>query len=410
MHFNDARLGEPTHEFSRYTLATSYTFSDSEDFIKSPDAIMDDSVFLHIKKVISYLYRKEFDVVDGDGSSCSEERKSEYLAELNTNILNILVDGYVGYAWLCEVCARWIEELNVQGSDYFPILGLGDKRDRSSSGTSCTASIIQEALMSFLTKKYDSEKMRVYMEDKADHDKWNPPELYWNLMKSPIVVSHMIKIYHERPKDEFLSSWYQDYINTASANMKLEQADIDKEGLSRITSNFSVFTLRISEEILRFLSTDDVLDSIDLENSSPLSPLFWHAENAYIYSQALLHFIYQWRIDLRGSRRLSQLISRATMHPNEGLFPDAEKADGKLCEWSVSQIHLLMTNLSRFPNLHNAYKRLCTNQRMSDFKLNEMDVCDFYDELNKTLNEFDNYGVLLFDQSRGNVDCSRILM
>ncbi|KAK1442847.1 negative elongation factor D like protein [Babesia gibsoni] len=375
-------------------------FEESQAFLMSPDAIMDDSVFNHIKKVISYLYRKEIDIPDNSGTS-ADLRKSEYLAELNTNVLNMLVDGYVGYSWLCEVCARWIEELNVKHIQYLSIGGgVGEKREGGSSNYSGTTKIIQEALMSFLTKNYDSEKMRIYMEDKADHDKWNPPELYWNLMKSPLVVSNMIKIYRERPKDEFLSSWYQDYINNASVNMKLEQTDIDKEALSRITSNFSVFTLRISEEIVRFLLTDDVLDSIELENSSPLSPLFCHAENAYIYSQALLHFIYQWRIDLRGCRRLSQLIARATMYPHEGLFPDEVRGDEKMCEWSASQIHLLMTNFSRFPNLHKAYKRLCRNQKMVDFKLNALDVCDFYDELNKTLNAFENYGILLFDQSR----------
>ncbi|CDR95318.1 hypothetical protein, conserved [Babesia bigemina] len=378
-------------------------FEDSQRFLQSQDAIMDDSVFMHIRKVIAYLYRKEADTapVQGSGSvgSSAQERQSEYLAELNTNVLNTLVEGYVGYAWLCEVCARWIEELNVQNSQYLSMRGLGERRE-GNSGVSGTVNIIREALMSFLKQNYDSEKMRIYMEDKADHDKWNPPELYWNLMKSPLVVSHMINIYRERPKDEFLSSWYQDYMNTASAHMKLEQADIDREGLSRITSNFSVFTLRISEEIRKFLMKDDVLDAIELDGISPLSPLFWHAENAYIYSQALLHFIYQWRNDLKGCRRLSQLIARTTMRSAEGLFPDEANVDGKMYEWSASQIHLLMTNFSRFPNLHSSFKRLCANPHLSSFRLNEMDVCDFYDELNKTLNAFDNYGILLFDQSR----------
>ncbi|ORM40822.1 uncharacterized protein BXIN_2278 [Babesia sp. Xinjiang] len=382
-------------------------FEDSQRFLQSEDAIMDDSVFLHIRRVISYLYRKATDTAgEGDSSDCisTPELQSEYLAELNTNVLNTLVDSYVGYAWLCEVCARWIEELNVQSDHYLTTSSLGDKIESSNSNSnnnaSGTANIVREALMHFLTQKYDSEKMRVYMEDKAGHDKWNPPELYWNLMKSPLVVSNMIKIYRERPKDEFLSSWYQDYINNASTNMKLEQAGLDKEGLSRITSNFSVFTLRMSEEIRKFLLKDDILDSIEVDNTTPLSPLFWHAENAYIYSQALLHFIYQWRIDLRGCRRLSQLVARTTMNPVQGLFPDVGKIDGKLYEWSASQIHLLMTNFARFPNLHTAFKRLCSNQRLSSYKLNDLDVCDFYDELNKTLNAFDSYGVLLFDESR----------
>ncbi|GBE61477.1 hypothetical protein, conserved [Babesia ovata] len=385
-------------------------FEDSQRFLQSQDAIMDDSVFMHIRKVIAYLYRKEAESVAIQGSggddASAREHQSEYLAELNTNVLNTLVEGYVGYAWLCEVCARWIEELNVQNSQYLSMRGLGEKRE-GNSGVTGTVNIIREALMSFLKQNYDSEKMRIYMEDKADHDKWNPPELYWNLMKSPLVVSHMINIYHERPKDEFLSSWYQDYMNTASAHMKLEQADIDSEGLSRITSNFSVFTLRISEEIRKFLMKDDVLDAIELDGTSPLSPLFWHAENAYIYSQALLHFIYQWRNDLKGCRRLSQLIARTTMRPTEGLFPDEDKVDGNMYEWSASQIHLLMTNFSRFPNLHSSFKRLCANPHLSTFKLNEMDVCDFYDELNKTLNAFDNYGILLFDRSRDRAINSR---
>ncbi|GFE54744.1 hypothetical protein BaOVIS_021480 [Babesia ovis] len=377
-------------------------FEDSQRFLHSEDAIMDDSVFQHIRKVISYLYKQKTGNAEDDISNTeSRGDHSEYLAELNTNVLNTLVDNYVGYAWLCEVCARWIEELNVPSSHYLTTRSLGEKLEAGNNNTSSgTVNIIREALMKFLTQKYDSEKMRVYMEDKADHDKWNPPELYWNLMKSPLAVSHMIKIYHERPKDEFLSSWYQDYINNASTNMKLEHADIDKEGFSRITSNFSVFTLRMSEEIRRFLLKDDILDSIEVDETTPLSPLFWHAENAYIYSQALLHFIYQWRIDLRGCRRLSQLVARTTMNPVQGLFPDTAKIDGKLYEWSASQIHLLMTNFARFPNLHSAFKRLCSNKRLSKSRLNELDVCDFYEELNKTLNAFDSYGVLLFDQSR----------
>eukprot|EP00371_Babesia_bovis_P001317 XP_001609964.1 hypothetical protein [Babesia bovis T2Bo] len=372
---------------------------------------MDDSVFSHIRKVISYKYR-EAAAASEDGSNSvnngdSREKHSECLAELNTTVLNTLVDNYVGYAWLCEVCARWIEELNMSNSHYLTTHALNDRVDGGVTSSIGTQGIILEALMNYLTQKYDSEKMRVYMEDKGDHGKWNPPELYWTLMKSPLVVSHMIKIYHERPKDEFLSSWYQDYINNASTNMKMSHSDIDLEGLSRITSNFSVFTLRMSEEIRRFLLKDDILDSTELDNNTPLSPLFWHAENAYIYSQALLHFIYQWRIDLRGCRRLSQLVARTTMNPVSGLFPDLGKIDGKLCEWSASQIHLLMTNFARFPNLHSAFKRLCSNHHISSFKLNELDVCDFYDELNKILNAFDSYGVLLFDQSRESVPKDR---
>ncbi|EDO06396.2 TH1 family protein [Babesia bovis T2Bo] len=386
-------------------------FEESQRFIQSEDAIMDDSVFSHIRKVISYKYR-EAAAASEDGSNSvnngdSREKHSECLAELNTTVLNTLVDNYVGYAWLCEVCARWIEELNMSNSHYLTTHALNDRVDGGVTSSIGTQGIILEALMNYLTQKYDSEKMRVYMEDKGDHGKWNPPELYWTLMKSPLVVSHMIKIYHERPKDEFLSSWYQDYINNASTNMKMSHSDIDLEGLSRITSNFSVFTLRMSEEIRRFLLKDDILDSTELDNNTPLSPLFWHAENAYIYSQALLHFIYQWRIDLRGCRRLSQLVARTTMNPVSGLFPDLGKIDGKLCEWSASQIHLLMTNFARFPNLHSAFKRLCSNHHISSFKLNELDVCDFYDELNKILNAFDSYGVLLFDQSRESVPKDR---
>uniref|UniRef100_A0A3B0MWD6 TH1 protein, putative n=1 Tax=Theileria annulata TaxID=5874 RepID=A0A3B0MWD6_THEAN len=253
-----------------------------------------------------------------------------------------------------------------------------------------------EALMSYLTSKYDTDRMRIYMEDKLSHDSWNPPELYWNLMKSPLVVSHMLKIYRDKPKDEFLSSWYQDYMNNFSSYIKMEQSEVNKEGLSRITSNFSVFTLRISEEIHKFLLTNNSSESIELDSLDSISPLFWHAENAYIYSQALLHFIYQWRIDLRGCRRLSQLIAKATTYPNEILRESQLNIDSVL-EWSVSQIHLLMTNFSRFPTLHSSFKRLLSSKKSNEDKFNHQELCDFYDELSKTLKAFDSYGFLLFD-------------
>eukprot|EP00375_Theileria_parva_P001519 XP_764191.1 hypothetical protein [Theileria parva strain Muguga] len=342
---------------------------------------MDESVFFHIKKVISYLfYNEKLKPIKDPKTNIDSENKafdSEFAKELNRNVLNTLVDGYVGYAWLCEVCSRWINFLtNLLKNDDF-------------SG--------------------------IYMEDKLSHDSWNPPELYWNLMKSPLVVSHMLKIYRDKPKDEFLSSWYQDYMNNFSSYIKMEQSEVNKEGLSRITSNFSVFTLRISEEIHKFLLTvcfiqliqqiltsqlicyqSNSLESLEFDSLDSVSPLFWHAENAYIYSQALLHFIYQWRIDLRGCRRLSQLIAKATTHPNEILRESQLNIDSVL-EWSVSQIHLLMTNFSRFPTLHLSFKRLLSSKKSSEDKFNHQELCDFYEELNKTLKAFDSYGFLLFD-------------
>ncbi|UKK02777.2 hypothetical protein MACK_002874 [Theileria orientalis] len=373
---------------------TEDEYNESLRFIESPDAIMDDSVFYHIKKVISYLFCKDGLKLDKDGNiqeiPDDKTRNSEYAKQLNRTVLNTLVDGYVGYAWLCEVCSRWIDYLLNSGQDQ-------DYSDYKEKRLDSSKTIIHDALMSFLTSKYDTDRMRVYMEDKLSHDSWNPPELYWNLMKSPLVVSHMLKIYRDKPKDEFLSSWYQDYMNNFSSHMKMEQSEVNKEGLSRITSNFSVFTLRISEEIHKFLLRNETLDSIDYDNLDAISPLFCHAENAYIYSQALLHFIYRWRIDLRGCRRLSQLIARATMYPNDILRESQTNVDYSTLEWSVSQIHLLMTNFSRFPALHSTFKRLASTQKSAEKKFNHHDVCDFYEELMRTLKAFDSYGFLLFD-------------
>ncbi|KAK2198477.1 hypothetical protein BdWA1_001492 [Babesia duncani] len=218
-----------------------------QEFIEREDAIMDESVFPHIKKVISYMYNYD-NVEDKSGDSpfsdyYSQDSCDEYAKELNRGVLNTLVDRYVGYAWLCEVCARWIVELQETEEE---------QTARKNTGTSNIYNVIYDALMAFLKSNYDTEKMRMYMEDKHDHEKWNPPELYWNLMKSPLVASHMMDIYRDKPKDPFLSSWYQDYIKYTSS-MKAEQSEINTEGLSRITSNFSVFTLRISEEIRKFL-------------------------------------------------------------------------------------------------------------------------------------------------------------
>ncbi|AFZ81348.1 hypothetical protein BEWA_007570 [Theileria equi strain WA] len=375
---------------------TKDEYNRSKMFIESPDAIMDDSVFYHIKKVISYLYCQDNIELDSNknlGNKHVGKTTDEFVKKLNRNVLNTLVDGYVGYSWLCEVCACWIDEFTNfnKGS-----CNSGLKDEKIFHGG--TVNIINEALISYLTTKYDTEKMRVYMEDKGNHGSWNPPELYWNLMKSPMVVSQMLKIYRDKPKDEFLSSWYQDYMNNFNSYIKMEKNGLKNEGLSRITSNFSVFTLRISEEIRKFLLKDELLDSIDFDTFGSISPLFWHAENAYIYSQALLHFIYQWRIDLRGCRRLSQLISKATLHPNNDSLNTTSNNEHLLIDWSVSQIHLLMTNFARFPTLHTSFKRLTSVHQTKNSHLNSQDVCDFSEELTRTLSAFDKYGFLLFER------------
>ncbi|XP_953206.1 uncharacterized protein TA09020 [Theileria annulata] len=95
---------------------TEDEYKESKLFIESPDAIMDESVFFHIKKVISYLFCIEKHKPDKESRlNIDPENKayeSEFAKQLNRDVLNTLVDGYVGYAWLCEVCSRWINFLS----------------------------------------------------------------------------------------------------------------------------------------------------------------------------------------------------------------------------------------------------------------------------------------------------------
>ncbi|SJK86147.1 conserved Plasmodium protein, unknown function [Babesia microti strain RI] len=359
---------------------------------------MDEDVFTHLKRVISYLYKNT-----RDDSLYNEE---DLLKKLNIDVLNTIVDGYVGYSWMCEACATWIadattyiHESKVDGDtfntkEYFKrrkIISI-DESTRESyfyadkpkiSNKNKALNVLYDSLASLLAKTYDTDIMRDYMDNQKDLKSWNPPLSYWQLMQSPVSVSHMIKLYRDRPKDAFLSAWYQDYTNNYQQNSIMEK--------SQLTSNFSVYTLRLSEEIRKFLLEDDIAE-VDPTDSGTISDLFLHAENAYIYTQALLHFIYQWRVDLKGCRRLSQLMSMSILNPK------GAASNRSNMEYSASQINLLMTNFTKFQCLYRLFRQISHSLNGTNSTLDIKDVCEFGYELQKTLDKFESYESLLFER------------
>ncbi|PFH34231.1 hypothetical protein BESB_073830 [Besnoitia besnoiti] len=313
------------------------------------------------------------------------------IRKINHEACNLLANSYEGYAWMCQVAAELLETLEVSAhpggapgasrEDGEPFAAenyesrdgdaRGAQRDaratRNAAGQSLldaprrgrepgggggegegmAVSVLLHALCDFLTMKYDSIVTRKnLLDDRSTHGSWNPPAFYWQLFKHPSIICCLVKLYQERPQDEFLACWFQDfthhYRRAASTRASLLSPSLlasfddgarsllsgqeilgpdalfalehfhTQQQLSKLTSNFSVYTLRMSEEIRRFLLWDESEELYSVSLSHTLS-LFLHAENAFFYALALLVFIASWRPDLRGCRRLAQLLTRAVM-------------------------------------------------------------------------------------------------
>nr|PIM00502.1 hypothetical protein TGCOUG_312650A [Toxoplasma gondii COUG] len=259
------------------------------------------------------------------------------IRKINHEACNLLANSYEGYAWMCQVAAELAETLEVSAhpkpghgtqakgasasgalstlsSSLFSGEGKGDwpENDEAShtasqsAGDGAGVSVLLHALCDFLTMKYDSTVTRKnLLDDRSTHGSWNPPAFYWQLFKHPSIISCLLKLYQERPQDEFLACWFQDYtqhyrrvsstrtglffsvlsaeekkqsacearlflpdadpsslslldehLHTQQASLRQQTADKGRPQLSKLTSNFSVYTLRMSEEIRRFLLWD----------------------------------------------------------------------------------------------------------------------------------------------------------
>ncbi|KAF8819413.1 hypothetical protein IE077_001058 [Cardiosporidium cionae] len=362
-------------------------YNASMAFVMEEDAIMNEDVFEHLKKITSFQYNR---CLPGVSS------RSDFAATraLNREALNILVERYEGYAWLCEITVEIIALLDEETSTY-----------AESTGTNgLTNQILYQSLCEQLVANYSTQTMREYMDEKKDHGSWNPPQFYWQLMKAmdtvffskhPIIVSTLLKLYHEKPKDEFLACWYQDYIhNYGSTVESVPAGTLSNEELSKLTSNFSVFTLRMSEEIRKYLLKDERTEFDDL-NPENICQLFCYAENAYFYSQALLHFIIRWRPDLSGCRRLSQLLCKNIMDP-PSYWKDINKREK---EYSAAQLNLLMTNLCKYQKLYKTFRSVSQTQRDGRLILNSQEVCELYEILQGIVDRFESYQALLYERS-----------
>ncbi|CDJ64694.1 hypothetical protein, conserved [Eimeria necatrix] len=171
------------------------------------------------------------------------------IRRINNEACTLLASNYEGYAWMAQVAARVTELLLLPegeqqqggppggtggppGGPQGAAAAAAQQRQRellqeheqllldsSSSSSSSTKnfeqasadSILVAALCELLATKYNSHVSRKLLQDRSQHGSWRPPPFYWHLFNHPCIVRQMLQLYRQRPQDEFLACWFEDF-------------------------------------------------------------------------------------------------------------------------------------------------------------------------------------------------------
>lgn len=431
-------------------------FENAKKNICTLDSIMDDDI---IENVYTYISFKLF--VESYNQLTDEHPFQDILPDSSINVqkitaecLSLIIQNYVGYAPMCQILSEWIDILdnksdlfdddnNFNGSHNISIksnLNNNKKIKIHKVGESkIQSTLLSENMvepMAMLIERYfNAENLRKYMDNNRDllgQGGWQPPPCYWSLMKHPVIVSSIQKLFTRNRKSEFLLAFLQDLHNFSKTNPNIDC--LPKNISFSSTSNFSVFTKNVTELLADFLLMDETIEaalqgtnllplsgaidnplySIDHKNNSSyyyssnvvqeICSTFSQSENAYFYAQALLHYMIVWRGDYSGCRRLSQMLYhyvRVTLR-----------------EPRVAQLNLLFTNLTNFPELFKLCRTIfkmdisTIEERGSatgglggfesavKFSMDQNQVSTLYDMLSGIVDRFESLQMLLYERER----------
>eukprot|EP01053_Blabericola_migrator_P005598 Blabericola_migrator_1__5597@NODE_284_length_10386_cov_93_763155_g234_i0_p2_GENE_NODE_284_length_10386_cov_93_763155_g234_i0NODE_284_length_10386_cov_93_763155_g234_i0_p2_ORF_typecomplete_len1001_score251_50TH1/PF04858_13/1_7e18TH1/PF04858_13/1e06_NODE_284_length_10386_cov_93_763155_g234_i069009902 len=356
--------------------------------LASVDAMLDPAISQYVEVFISNELKKR-------GITDEENYSEDLLYELELSAVNQLIEGYQGLPRLCESVGRWSSELDklleemsesrgIVTSPFSQVAPELDARkalfsDQESESTEKrnSAYYIMEGLCMVLHQEFKPGPFKKLMA--ATEGAWAPPEFYWTLLKNPQVVEAFRRLYGRHRGSEFLGAFLQDY---CERHERLDDGfRVSSRGqLTEITAHFSIFTKAFGELLVEFLVEEDTYEFGDNDPHN-ISRLLCHAENAYCYAQALLHFLPYCQSEFASCRRLAQLIYRNLRETR--------------AEYAAADRLLLCTSLPSYPDLFELFKQIRETDEDGRIKITGPLISMISDSIARICRRFEKHKTLL---------------
>ncbi|VEV55897.1 conserved Plasmodium protein, unknown function [Plasmodium vinckei vinckei] len=274
---------------------------------------------------------------------------------------------------------------------------------------------LYKALCDYLSTKYETNKLQKYMDEYRDTHSWKPPPFYWKILKNKYVAKEVLKLYEDRHLDPFLSCLYEDFVNRYYFELKgsnnnnssnsngygnnsnNSSGNNDSNSITTYTSNFNVFTLRISEEICKFLSLKEPEEEEEVLN---ICKNICISENSYIYTQLILEYIYRNNND-NSMRRLSQYLCLYIIYNDINIHNICNNYFHNVIENEVSISYLIfkINNLHNYTSLYNTFKNIYMTRNKGFMNINNTEIVNLHNNILQVLRIFNGNKLLLFDST-----------
>ncbi|OEH77998.1 hypothetical protein cyc_06474 [Cyclospora cayetanensis] len=370
---------------------TEREFQQSYMAITAVDAIMDEGVFEHLKKFSSYNQRQIHEIPATFPLLTFGERRegSGVVAARVTELLQLPgEEGFTGAS--LEGGHASVSQGGEGESDGrvhpHPLLPEHEQQ-LLESGSSHSArrleqasadSILVAALCELLATKYNSHVSRKLLQDKSQHGSWRPPPFYWHLFDHPCIVRQMLQLYHQRPQDEFLACWFEDF------------------ALHRRQSSPSSFPASDADAVLtaKVLTPEAQGEEVS-EGESILEPLCDYLTEGGVRSECVASV--DCGAIAETGRRVNQNCALCAWREEGAAATDTPAPFvERQREVSAAQLYLLLTNLDEFPRLASLFRSITRSLFIGvDMHLAPSDVCDLCDVVQQLLQRFESMQQLL---------------
>ncbi|SCM03677.1 conserved Plasmodium protein, unknown function [Plasmodium chabaudi chabaudi] len=310
------------------------------------------------------------------------------------------------------------ESYDDAGSDEDDGSEIYNSRDSDDSGNDHddeSLHYLYKALCDYLSTKYETNKLQKYMDEYRDTHSWKPPPFYWKILKNKYVAKEVLKLYEDRHLDPFLSCLYEDFVNRYYFELKgsnnnnssnsngygnnsnNSSGNNDSNSITTYTSNFNVFTLRISEEICKFLSLKEPEEEEEVLN---ICKNICISENSYIYTQLILEYIYRNNND-NSMRRLSQYLCLYIIYNDINIHNICNNYFHNVIENEVSISYLIfkINNLHNYTSLYNTFKNIYMTRNKGFMNINNTEIVNLHNNILQVLRIFNGNKLLLFDST-----------
>ncbi|KAH0477357.1 MAG: uncharacterized protein KVP18_003594 [Porospora cf. gigantea A] len=286
--------------------------------------------------------------------------------------LKMLIDNYVGYAWMAEETADWLSVVR----SIKPGLST-DNRPERLRPPPLRWDVIIPSLANLIEQHFCPEPLRAYMEDNKDEVSWRPPSCYWACLKHRTLRELMINLYQRHPKSEFLSAFSQDSLEIIKESIGKSAVRQLASSICKVSSNFSVYLKNLCAALHLYLTQEDFDDEDADTTTLKVCDVLCHSENAFLFAQSVLQMIANQRAEYSACGRLGQVLTKFIAQS-----PDVDSR--------TAYLPLLFTNVTQYPQLYRTVTQALYS--VGTEALSTEDLVTFYVELKKV--------TLLFDKRR----------